>query len=222
MLIEKAEKFVEECLKGDCSGHDLEHIKRVVLNAKKILEVEKEADEKVVLLSALLHDVDDYKLGGDGGNLERFFDINGVDESLRGKVREVIENISFSKSGDKPCFVSLEQKIVSDADKLDAMGAVGVCRTVMYSAVTKRALFDENEFPVKNLSKEEYKNKNRKSNHSVNHFFDKLLKLKGAMQTDMGKKMAEERHLFMVKFLKEFFREVDAQAKWGEILGEFE
>lgn len=222
MLIINALKFVENCLLGDCSGHDFDHIKRVVKNAEKILEFEKEANTEVVLLSAILHDVDDYKLGGDGGNLERFFKINKVDDELQSKIREVIENISFNKSGEKPCFVNIEQKIVSDADKLDAMGAVGVCRTVMYSAVTQRTLFDENVLPEKNLSKEEYKNKNRMSNHSINHFFDKLLKLKNAMQTKTGKELAEDRHLFMVEFLKEFFLEVDAPIVWNDILKEFE
>ncbi|MBE6462905.1 MAG: HD domain-containing protein [Alphaproteobacteria bacterium] len=222
MLINKAFDFMEECLGADNSGHDVEHINRVVKNAERILEFEKDADKDVVLLSAILHDVDDYKLGGNGENLERFFSENDVDENLRTKISDVIENISFSKSGEKPEFSSLEQKIVSDADKLDAMGAIGICRTIMYSAKTKRKLFDDNEFPSENLSKEEYKNKDRKNNHSINHFFDKLLKLKGAMQTNEGKVEAEKRHRFMVMFLREFFDEVDASQNWGEILSKFD
>ena len=222
MLVDEAFRFAEECLGGDCSGHGTNHIRRVVKNARKILAFEKEANEEVVLLSAILHDVDDYKLGGDGKNLERFFRENEIDEELRKKIRNVIENISFSKSGDRPCFETLEEKIVSDADKLDAMGAVGVCRTVMYSTVVKRELFIEEELPVVNLSKEEYMNKNRKGNHSINHFFDKLLKLRNAMQTEAGRKMAEKRHLFMVEFLKEFFDEVDARDEWWNVLKEYE
>jgi uncharacterized protein len=104
MLINKAFDFMEECLGADSSGHDVEHINRVVKNAEKILEFEKDADKDVVLLSAILHDVDDYKLGGNGENLERFFNENDVDENLRTKIRDVIENISFSKSGEKPEF----------------------------------------------------------------------------------------------------------------------
>lgn len=222
MLIDKGFEFVNECLGEDCSGHDVEHIKRVYENALRILEQEEGANREVVLLSAILHDVDDYKLGGDGKNLARFFEKYGVDEILRRKVKEVIENIGFSKSGERPKFCSIEQKIVSDADKLDAMGAIGVCRTVMYSAVCQRALFDENELPDKNLSIEEYKKKDRKGNHSINHFFDKLLKLKGAMQTDCGKRLAEERHKFMLVFLREFFYEVNAKAEWEELLKDFE
>ena len=83
-------------------------------------------------------------------------------------------------------------------------------------------MFDDNEFPSENLSKEEYKNKDRKNNHSINHFFDKLLKLKGAMQTKAGEKEAEKRHMFMVMFLREFFDEVDASQNWGEILSKFD
>ena len=213
--------FVEECLNNDNSGHDVEHIKRVVKNVIQILRFEKEADERVVLLAAILHDVDDYKLGGDGGNLERFFYDNDVDDDLRNKVRKVIDSISFSKSGEKPKFETIEEKIVSDADKLDAMGAVGICRTVMYSVATNRCLFVDDELPVRDLSKEEYKNKDRKGNHSINHFFDKLLKLKGAMQTDEGRKLAEKRHRFMVEFLREFFEEVEAKKEWQERLSEF-
>ena len=218
MLIEKAFEFVEKCLGNDCSGHDVEHIKRVVENAKLIIAGEKNADYEVVMLSAILHDVDDYKLGGRGDNLEKFFEINNVDEKLREKVRVVIESISFSKSGDKPDFEMIEQKIVSDADKLDAMGAIGVCRTILYSASTNRALFNNEELPKENLTKEEYKDKNRKGNHSINHFFDKLLKLKGAMQTETGKIEAQKRHDFMVEFLGEFFREVGAKENWYSIL----
>ena len=218
MLIKKALEFVCECLKSDNSGHDIEHIKRVVENAKLIIKGEKGADYDVVILAAILHDVDDYKLRGSGDNLERFFKINNVDEKLREKRRVVVESISFSKSGDNPNFEMIEQKIVSDADKLDAMGAIGVCRTIMYSVSTNRALFDNDELPEENLSKEEYKDKNRKGNHSINHFFDKLLKLKGAMQTETGKIEAQKRHDFMVEFLGEFFREVGAKENWYSIL----
>ena len=218
MIINKAFEFVEKCLGNDCSGHDVEHIKRVVENAKLILEGEKGADYEVVMLSAILHDVDDYKLGGSGDNLERFFKINNVDENLQCRIKNVINSISFSKSGKSPDFETIEQKIVSDADKLDAMGAIGVCRTIMYSASTNRALFDNDELPKENLTREEYKDKNRKGNHSINHFFDKLLKLKGAMQTEIGKIEAQKRHDFMVEFLREFFREVGAKVDWYKIL----
>ena len=221
-MIVIALEFARKCHEKDCSGHDWEHIKRVVENAKMILEKEKSADRDVVLLSAILHDVDDYKLGGSGENLERFFSENQIDEDLRIKIREVVENISFSKSGDKPKFTTLEQKIVSDADKLDAMGAIGICRTIMYSVCCKRKLFDKDELPCDNLTCDEYKNKERKGNHSINHFFEKLLKLQNAMQTDAGMQEALKRHEFMIEFLREFFVEVGAPEKWKEKLKEFD
>lgn len=214
----KALEFAKRCHKNDNSGHDIDHIKRVVKNAEMILKEENKADKDVVILSAILHDIDDYKLGGTGNNLEIFFTENNVNKELQNKIRDVVENISFSKSGVRPNFETLEQKIVSDADKLDAIGAIGICRTVMYSVFSKRPLFVDEELPKENLTKEEYKNKDRKGNHSINHFFDKLLKLKNSMQTNKGRLEAEKRHKFMIEFLKEFFNEVNASDNWNEIL----
>ncbi len=218
-IIEKALDFARMCHNGDCSGHDFQHIERVLKNAERILTGELGADELVVKLAAILHDVDDYKLGVSGERANRFLTENEVAADVAAKVLDVIGAISFSKSGSAPRFDTLEQKIVSDADKLDAMGAIGVCRTVMYSAATGRTLFNAAEFPDENLTPEEYKNKNRRGNHSINHFFDKLLKLKGAMQTETGRREAERRHRFMVAFLEEFFEEVNAP-QWAEYLKE--
>lgn len=216
-IISRALDYAKMCHGGDYSGHDFEHILRVLANAERILAGEKEADHLVVRLSAILHDVDDYKLGSDGMRVQKFLQENNVAKDVGEKVLEVIGAISFSKSGSAPQFKMIEQKIVSDADKLDAMGAIGVCRTVMYSAATGRPLFNAAEFPDENQTPEEYKNKNRKGNHSINHFFDKLLKLKGAMQTEAGRREAERRHKFMVLFLEEFFEETGA-VEWLEYL----
>lgn len=216
-IISKALAYAKECHGGDCSGHDFEHIVRVLKNAERILAGEIGADSLVVRLAAILHDVDDYKLGTDGLRVQRFLDENNISFDVAQKVYHVINTISFSKSGSSPKFETIEQKIVSDADKLDAMGAIGVCRTVMYSAATGRHLFDEKEFPDENLTPEEYKNKNRKGNHSINHFFDKLLKLEETMQTEAGRREAECRHKFMLSFLEEFFDEVGAD-DWQQYL----
>lgn len=216
-LISKALTFALACHSGDCSGHDFEHILRVLKNAERILACEPEADGLVVRLAAILHDVDDYKLGADEQRVQRFFAENNVSGELVRKVFDVIGMISFSKSGCAPHFETIEQKIVSDADKLDAMGAIGVCRTVMYSTATGRSLFQADEFPNENLTSEEYKNKNRVGNHAINHFFEKLLKLKGAMQTKEGKREAERRHQFMRLFLEEFFEELE-EPRWQEYL----
>lgn len=216
-IISKALGYAQVCHGGDCSGHDFEHILRVLANAERILTEEAGADPLVVRLAAILHDVDDYKLGSDGMRVQKFLQENNVAEDVGAKVLEVIGAISFSKSGSVPQFEMIEQKIVSDADKLDAMGAIGVCRTVMYSAATGRPLFNAAEFPDENLTQEEYKNKDRKGNHSINHFFDKLLKLKGAMQTEAGRREAKRRHEFMVLFLEEFFNELGA-TQWVDYL----
>lgn len=167
-----------------------------------------EADVEIVRLAAILHDVDDYKLNNGEARADSFLREAGAADNVREKVLAVTNAIGFSKSGSRPQFEMIEQAVVSDADKLDAMGAVGVCRTVMYSAATGRKLFDEAEFPKENLTAAEYKDKSRAGNHSINHFFDKLLKLKGAMRTAAGKREAERRHAFMAEFLQEFFAEV--------------
>lgn len=220
-IISKALAFAKKCHEMDNSGHDFLHILRVLKNAEQILASESGADGLVVRLAAILHDVDDYKLGTDGQRVQKFFNDNDVATELVQKVQDVIGVISFSKSGSSPHFGTIEQKIVSDADKLDAMGAIGVCRVVMFSAATGRALFNAEEFPNEHLTPEEYKNKSRKGNHAINHFFDKLLKLKGAMQTAAGQKEAECRHQFMILFLEQFFTEVGAK-EWQTYLQKFE
>lgn len=216
-IVVKALDYAKECHAGDCSGHDFEHILRVLANVERILAEEVNADSLVVRLAAILHDVDDYKLSAYGMRVQKFLQENSVLEGVAEKVIDTIGAISFSKSGSSPKFETIEQKIVSDADKLDAMGAIGVCRTVMYSVATARPLFDASEFPTENLTAEEYKNKNRKGNHAINHFFDKLLKLKSTMQTEVGRREAERRHKFMLLFLNEFFGEIGADV-WLEYM----
>ena len=220
-IVNQALEFAKECHGGDCSGHDYEHILRVLANVEKMLEQMPDADKTVARLGAILHDIDDYKLGENSHKVDKFLEENCDDEFLKEKVRKVVNTISFSKSGDKPNFDIIEQKIVSDADKLDAIGAIGVCRAVIYSAVTKRALFNNEHKPKEKLSIEEYMNKEREENHTINHFFDKLLKLRSAMQTEVGRCEAERRHRFMVAFLNEFFGEVSADDEWYNLLKNF-
>lgn len=220
-IVNKALEFAKECHGGDCSGHDYEHILRVLANVEKMLEQMPDADKTVARLGAILHDIDDYKLGENSHKVDKFLDENCDDVEQKEKVRKVVNTISFSKSGDKPNFDMIEQKIVSDADKLDAIGAIGVCRAVIYSAVTKRALFNNEHKPKEKLSIEEYMNKEREENHTINHFFDKLLKLRSAMQTEVGRCEAERRHRFMVAFLNEFFDEVSADDEWYNLLKNF-
>ena len=151
-IVEKALIFAKVCHDGDSSGHDFEHIRRVLTNAEKIAAETPEADVEIVRLAAILHDVDDYKLNNGEARADGFLREAGAADDVREKVLAVTNAIGFSKSGSRPQFEMIEQAVVSDADKLDAMGAVGVCRTVMYSAATGRKLFDEAEFPKENLT----------------------------------------------------------------------
>ena len=146
-IVEKALIFAKACHDGDSSGHDFEHIRRVLTNAEKIAAETPEADVEIVRLAAILHDVDDYKLNNGEARADNFLREAAAADDVREKVLAVTNAIGFSKSGSRPQFEMIEQAVVSDADKLDAMGAVGVCRTVMYSAATGRKLFDEAEFP---------------------------------------------------------------------------
>lgn len=217
-IIQKAYEFAKEHHKNDVSGHNFDHIKRVYENACTLLAQEPQADEFIVKMSALLHDIDDWKLGGDGKQTMAFLKNAGVDEVLLNRIAETIEAIGFATNGGHPDFSTLEQALLFDADKLDTMGAIGICRTILVGAYGKRPLFDPQIFPKKEYTKEEYMDLTRGS--SINHFFDKLLKLKNAMQTQTGKKVAEKRHQFMVGFLRQFFEEQNLP-EWIKYLDDY-
>ncbi len=213
--------FVASVHMNDNSGHDFDHVMRVYGNACELLKNCKDADNFVVEMSALLHDVDDRKINPQGGMVEKYIERANLSEKDSINIMNVINSISFSKSGSKPEFDTIEQKIVSDADKLDAIGAIGAIRTIAYGLASGRELFNKEIFPDENLTKEEYKNPNRKTNNTINHFFDKLLKLKGAMQTEAGRQEAQKRHDFMVCFLRQFFAEQQL-SDWLEYLDKYE
>lgn len=208
--INKTYEFARKYHEKDNSGHDFEHIKRVYTNILKLLAKEQNADSFVCKMSALLHDVDDHKMHTDGQVAKRFLQSLNLEEKIVDTILETIEAISFSKSGANPQFKTLEMRLLSDADKLDAMGAIGICRTISFGASRFRPLFNEKEFPSAENNKK----------HSINHFFEKLLLLKGAMQTESGKKEAVRRHAFMVEFLQQFFAEQNAE-EWLEYLHEY-
>lgn len=206
-IINMTYKFTEEYHASDNSGHDFEHIKRVYANVNKLLEYEENANKFIVKMSALLHDVDDYKLNTDGNNAKRFLLKIGLDIKIIDQILETIGTISYSKSGCNPNFKTLEMKLLSDADKLDAIGAIGICRAISFGNSRHQQLFNSNEFPCVDNNKK----------HIINHFFEKLLQLKKVMQTEVGKKEADKRHQFMVTFLYQFFDE-QKQEDWKEYL----
>ena len=220
---------VKKLMDGDDTGHGSDHVMRVYKIAINLAKVEG-ANQDIVGLAALLHDCDDYKLFGQevADNLSNSKSImvkHGIDNNKQDIVLDIISNMGYSKSikGIRP--KSKEGQIVSDADMLDAIGATGTVRTLSY-ALTRcqkynTPIFDEKVFPELDLSMEEYKKPDRLSDNFINHYFEKLLRLRDMMFTESAVKEAEIRHKFMVDFLYQFFRENDA-FEWIEYLDAFE
>jgi uncharacterized protein len=209
-IIDKTILFVKEQLQNAEGGHDWFHIERVYKNAQLIAEHET-CDLEIVKLSALLHDIADSKFhDGDetvGPKIARtFLEEENVNETTIAHVLRIIENISFKGGNFDKKFSSKELDIVQDADRLDALGAIGIARTFNYGGFKNRPIYDPNIAPNLNMSKEEYKNSEAPT---LNHFYEKLLLLKDKMNTDSGKKIAQERHVFMEKFLSQFYAEWD-------------
>ena len=209
-IISETEKFVKETLQDAEGGHDWFHIERVFKNAKKIAASE-EVDEFVVALGALLHDIADSKFhDGDetvGPKIARkFLEKQQVPKEVIVHVENIIKWISFKGGNEAQHFRSPELDVVQDADRLDALGAIGIARTFNYGGFKGRAIFDPDVKPNLNMTKEEYK---ASIAPTVNHFYEKLFLLKDRMNTKTGRKLAEERHEFMEHFLKEFYKE------WG-------
>ncbi|MBU2948128.1 HD domain-containing protein [Zobellia uliginosa] len=212
-IVERTITFVKETLKGAEGGHDWFHIERVFKNTLLIAQEEK-VDILVVSLGALLHDIADAKFNnGDetvGPKLaRRFLSEMEVNKNTISHVIHIIENISFKNSleenkGNR--FSSLELEVVQDADRLDALGAIGIARTFNYGGFKNRELYNPNIAPNLKMSKEEYK---KTKAPTLNHFYEKLLLLKDKMNTDTGKKLALGRHEYMVDFLKQFYKEWD-------------
>jgi len=204
--------FVKNQLTHAEGGHDWFHIERVYKNALLIAE-EEECDLTVVKLAALLHDIADSKFhGGDetiGPKTARtFLESQNVSEDIILHVIAIIENISFKGGNFEKKFNSKELEIVQDADRLDALGAIGIARTFNYGGFKNRPLYNPNIQPNLNMSKEEYKNS---ESPTLNHFYEKLLLLKDKMNTETGKKIAQKRHDFMVTFLSQFYAEWDGE-----------
>ena len=204
--------FVKNQLAHAEGGHDWFHIERVYKNALLIAE-EEECDLTVVKLAALLHDIADSKFhGGDetvGPKTARtFLESQNVSEDIILHVIAIIENISFKGGNFEKKFNSKELEIVQDADRLDAIGAIGIARTFNYGGFKNRPLYNPNIQPNLNMSKEEYKNS---ESPTLNHFYEKLLLLKDKMNTETGKKIAQKRHDFMVTFLSQFYAEWDGE-----------
>lgn len=185
VIIENAIHYIEELFRMNAGGHDAGHTLRVYRNALLIAEEEQEGDPLIVALAALLHDADDHKLFStqNNANARAFLVQNRVPQETIDRICEVINSVSFSQNKAHASLTS-EGKIVQDADRLDAMGAVGIARTFAYGGEHGRPLQE-----------------------SIQHFYDKLLRLKDLMNTETGKQLAEKRHMFLEQFLGEFIQE---------------
>lgn len=207
-LINDTISFVKKELENAEGGHDWFHIERVYKNASLIAKRET-CDILIVQLGALLHDIADSKFhDGDetvGPKKARMFlESKNVPEKTITHVVNIIENISFKGGHEAKKFSSIELDIVQDADRLDAIGAIGIARTFNYGGFKNRAIYNPEIEPNLNMSKEEYKNLNAPT---INHFYEKLLLLKDKMNTNTGKEIAAQRHDFMELFLNQFYAE---------------
>jgi len=215
LIIEKTVAFVKETLKGAEGGHDWFHIQRVYTNAQLIAK-EEQVSLFIVQLGALLHDIADAKFyDGDetvGPKLAlEFLTSLKVDDEVITHVIAIIKNISYKSSLENKTerFSSKELEVVQDADRLDAIGAIGIARAFNYGGFKNRGLYNPDITPNLTMSKEEYK---KSTAPTINHFYEKLLLLKDKMNTETGKKLANERHQFMLQYLKQFYSEWDGKA----------
>jgi uncharacterized protein len=207
-LIDKTIRFVKATLAQAEGGHDWFHIERVYKNALLIATSEK-CDLEIVQLGALLHDIADSKFhDGDetiGPRTARaFLESEKVEPTIIDHVIAIIENISFKGGKVERQFSSIELDIVQDADRLDAIGAIGIARTFNYGGFKNRALYNPEIVPNLSMTKDEYKNNEAPT---INHFYEKLLLLKDKMNTETGKQIAQDRHRYMESFLEQFYAE---------------
>lgn len=207
-LIENTVEFVKEKLKGAEAGHDWYHIERVWKLSQSIAETEN-CDLQVVELAALLHDIADPKFHNGDETLalkvsREFLESQQASAKVIENVLFIIKNISFKNRGEVPADLPIELKIVQDADRIDAIGAIGIARTFNFGGFKNNLMYDPEIKPKLNMSKEEYK---KSDGTTINHFYEKLLLLKDLMNTEKGKEIARERHDFMLQFLDRFYEE---------------
>ena len=207
LMIEKTKEFVKNKLYGEGSGHDWYHIERVYNLAKYIAEKEN-ADSFIVEMTSLLHDIDDWKFSKSNDSnttvTEKFLKSIEVDDESFKTIIKIIQTMSYKGGVVDSTQHTIEGKIVQDADRLDAIGAIGIARTFAYGGHKNRPIYDPSIKPMDFKSLDEVKNA---ENHTINHFYEKLLKLKDLMNTDTAKEIAKKRHKFMEDFLQEFYSE---------------
>jgi uncharacterized protein len=206
-IINQALEYVKKIFESDYSGHDYFHTLRVFKMATHIA-IEENANLEIVQLAALLHDVDDIKLSPTTYSVKKnavdFMKQNKLSDEIINSVCKIIEEVSFAGT-DSVVPSSIEGKCVQDADRLDAIGAVGIARAFAYGGNKGRKMYDPDIKPMTNLNKEQYRQNDNST--TINHFYEKLLLLKDMMNTETAKKIAERRHAFMQTYLDEFLAE---------------
>lgn len=212
-IIQQTEEFIKQQLSNAESGHDWFHINRVRKNALSIANHHHKADRTVVELGALLHDIADSKFHDEDETIgpkvaTSFLQPLNLTEVQKTGIVNIVEKISFMGGHDEHKEKSLELKIVQDADRLDAIGAIGIARTFNYGGFKNNKIYDPEVPPQLNMTKEEYK---KGGAPTINHFYEKLLLLKDLMNTDAGRLKAQERHDFMLQFLDQFYKEWNAE-----------
>ena len=212
-IIENTVQFVKEKLEGAEAGHDWFHIERVFKTARTIRAMEG-GDELIVCLAALLHDIADSKFNGGDEEIGpriagEFLTSLELPKETITHVQLIIKNLSYKASLGTVDFQSKELDIVQDADRLDAIGAIGIARAFTYGGYKNRVLYDPAIAPEMNMSKEDYKNSEAPT---INHFYEKLLRLKDLMKTEAGKSVAQKRHDFMLNYLEQFYQEWEGKA----------
>lgn len=212
-IVRRTAEHVKEKMLGEGTGHDWWHVYRVWQNAKRIARYEKGSDLYIVQLGALLHDISDWKFSGDenSGALEsrKWLEKLDVDPGTIEKVCHIVKNVSFRGARTRNRMRGREGLIVQDADRLDALGAIGIARAFAYGGKKGRPLYDPSVKPVLHGSFAAYKNG---GTHTINHFYEKLLLLREMMNTTGGKRLAKERDAYMRGYLKRFYAEWNGKA----------
>ena len=212
-VIEKTKEHLESLFKDEGTGHDWWHMYRVWKMSKRIAESEPGADMFIVELGALLHDIDDWKFND--GDMEAgpkaarsWLGSLGVQEDVILRVEDIVRNVSFKGAKVKQNMGSIEGQIVSDADKLDAIGAIGIARTFAYGGAHDRPIYDPGIKPEQHQTFEAYKNSTAPT---IAHFYEKLLLLKDNLYTDTAREIAKHRHQYMEQYLSEFYSEWEGE-----------
>ena len=211
-ILTKTIAFVKETLANAEAGHDWFHIERVYKTAQHI-NISEKADPLIVALAALLHDIADSKFNGGDEEIGPqkagdFLTSIGVDTAITNEVKLIIKNLSYKASLGEITYSSKELNVVQDADRLDAIGAIGIARAFTYGGFKNRVLYNPEIKPNLQMTKEEYKNTTAPT---LNHFYEKLLLLKDLMKTETGKTMAQQRHNFMLLYLDQFYQEWEGE-----------